>query len=48
MRTLLSKWYTAKLNSLMPTDPEAAIYRLLLVQHEVKRIEYKENKDDGR
>ena len=48
MRTLLSKWYTAKLNRLMPTDPEAAIYRLLLVQHEVKRTEYKEHKDNER
>lgn len=34
VRTLLSKWYVAKLNMLMPNTTDAANYRMLLIKHQ--------------
>ena len=47
INTLLGKWYVAKLNKLMYSDPEAAIYRQLQSRHEVKRAKYKEEQDEN-
>jgi hypothetical protein len=45
MKTLLSKWYAVKLRNSMTgagDNPESALWRILSIKHEVKRIAYKE------